>query len=295
MTKALFTLAASALLGVGAYGQPAEPQAAAPQAAKRIVFLAGQKDHGFPGRHEYEKDLRLLAWCLEHSPNLKGISAQVYVGKAPGVKELEGAAAIVIESSSDRDAREHHPLFPQDPSTDHHSYDAETAAYLRDVDKLMKGGTGAVVFHYATWAENWSARQYWMNWLGGLWVQGGSTNPTDQWSIALKNPDHPVLRGVKPWSYRDEIFCRFFLPEDKRRTDLLAATPSRAAIGPQVAAWAFQRDDGHRGFTVGGVDFHENMKLEDYRRFLLNGIVWAAGMEVPAGGVESSITEEQLK
>jgi hypothetical protein len=27
--------------------------------------------------------------------------------------------------------------------------------------------------------------------------------------------------------------------------------------------------------------------VEDYRRFLLNGIVWAAGIEVPRGGVQS--------
>ena len=40
--------------------------------AKKIVFLAGPKEHGAPGRHEYEKDLRELAWSLEHASNLKG-------------------------------------------------------------------------------------------------------------------------------------------------------------------------------------------------------------------------------
>ena len=28
---------------------------------------------------------------------------------------------------------------------------------------------------------------------------------------------------------------------------------------------------------------------EDYRKLLLNGIVWAAGLEVPAGGVQSTV------
>ena len=36
------------------------PTLAAAQ-TKQIVFLAGTKDHGIPGRHEYEKDLRSLA------------------------------------------------------------------------------------------------------------------------------------------------------------------------------------------------------------------------------------------
>jgi hypothetical protein len=29
--------------------------------------------------------------------------------------------------------------------------------------------------------------------------------------------------------------------------------------------------------------------VADYRRFLLNGIAWAAGIDVPPGGVESRI------
>ena len=32
--------------------------------------------------------------------------------------------------------------------------------------------------------------------------------------------------------------------------------------------------------------------VEDYRRFLLNGIAWAAGLEVPAGGIQSSVPAE---
>jgi len=261
---------------------------------KTIVFLAGPKDHGVPGRHEYEKDLRVLAQCLQSSPNLKGIKTKVYVGKAPrDISELKDAAAIVILSSSDRDAKETHPLFPPEPTTDHKSYDPETQAYLTELDKFIKTGVGVVVFHYANWVENWKARQYFMDWTGGLWVQGGSRNPNDQWSMALKNEQHPVLRGVKPWNYRDEVFCRFLLPMDPKRTDLIIGTPTKSPIGPQVAAWAYQREDGGRGFVMGGVDYHDNMQLEDYRRFLLNGIIWAAGMEVPVKGVQSSVPKAQ--
>jgi type 1 glutamine amidotransferase len=261
---------------------------------KKIIFLAGPKDHGRPGRHEYEKDLRALAKALEESPNLKGIETKVFVGKAPrDLSEFKDAAAIVIESDSDRDAKEVHPLFPPEPSTDHRTYDPETTAYLKDLDALIKKGIGVVVFHYSTWVENWTARQYYVQWIGGLWVMPVSTNPVDTWAMSLKNEGHPILRGVKPWTYRDEIFCKYFLPpNDVRRTELLIATPEKAPIGPQVAAWAFDRTDGGRGFVMGGVDFHDNLSgVEDYRRFLLNGIVWAAGIEVPAGGVQSKPPE----
>ena len=60
--------------------------------------------------------------------------------------------------------------------------------------------------------------------------------------------------------------------------------PDVSALGPQVAAWAYDRADGGRGFVMGGVDFHDNLRtVDDYRRFLLNGIVWAANVEVPGG------------
>jgi hypothetical protein len=49
---------------------------------KRIVFAAGPKDHGAPGRHEYEKDLAALKTCLDNS-NIKNIATQLYAGRFP--------------------------------------------------------------------------------------------------------------------------------------------------------------------------------------------------------------------
>ncbi len=259
---------------------------------REIVFLAGPKDHGMPGRHEYEKDLRFLAHCLETSPNLRGLTTKVHVGAAPrDLSFFENAAVIVIESSSDRLAREVHPLFPPEPDNPNHRYDEATTAWLKELDALIKKNrTGVVVFHYANWVEHWTARGYYMQWLGGLWVQMASRNPVDEWTMTPRAPEHPILRGVKPWTYHDEVFCRFFLPpNDPNRTDLLTGTPAKSPVGPQVVSWAYQRDDGGRGFVMGGVDFHVNLQQhDDYRRFLLNGIVWAAGLEVPADGAQST-------
>jgi type 1 glutamine amidotransferase len=261
--------------------------------AKHIVFLAGPKDHGAPGRHEYERDLRAFAASLERSPNLGGITTKVFVGKAPrDLAELARAAAIVIESSSDRAENETHPLFPPDPTTNHRGYDSATTAYLKLVDSLVKNGMGVVVLHYATWVEHWQARGYYASWTGGLWVQMMSRNPNDEWTMTPRAASHPVLRGVKPWTYRDEVFSRFFLPDDPRRTDLLVGTPARATIGPQVVAWAYERADGGRAFVFGGADYHDNVKLDDFRKFILNGIVWAARIDVPPNGVLSPTPTE---
>lgn len=257
---------------------------------RKILFLAGPRDHGGPGRHEYERDLRTLAGSLEKASNLAGVTTQLLVGKAPRDPSLfEGVAAIVIESSSDRAANETHPLFPQNPSTNYRGYDAETVAYLKAFDEqISRNKTGIVLLHYANWAENSRAREYHLKWTGGLWVQGWSRNPVDEWTMRPITR-HPVLRGVERWTYRDEVFSRFLLPDDKRRTDLILAIPKedRLGLGPQVAAFAYQRDDGGRGFVFGGLDFRDNLALDNYRRFLLNGIVWAARIEIPKGGIRS--------
>ena len=42
------------------------------QAPRKIVFLAGPKEHGDPGRHEYEKDLRELACSQPLGPTYGG-------------------------------------------------------------------------------------------------------------------------------------------------------------------------------------------------------------------------------
>ncbi len=259
-------------------------------ATKKIVFLAGPRDHGMSGRHEYERDLKTLAQSLEHASNVSGITTELIVGRVPrDLAPLQDAAAIVIESSSDRAQNETHPLFPPDPTTDHHGYDAETTAYLKSLDELIKQKQiGVVILHYAVWAENWRAREYYMNWTGGLWVQIASKNPVDEWKMTLENKGHPILRGVKPWTYRDEVFCRFLLPSDARRTNLILGTPEedKAGIGPQIVSWAYERD-GVRSFVYGGQDFRANLALDNYRRFLLNGIAWAAHIDIPRQGIQS--------
>ncbi len=295
MKRIVIALVAVAVIGAAGFWAYAS-QAAGGQ-AKEIVFIAGPPDHGRSGgpAHQYERDLRLLAQCLENSPNLKGVKTRVVVGKAPDPKELENAAAIVIESSGDWQEKEVHALFPPYAGTDHRRYDPETTAKLKAIDALTKKGMGVVVFHYALFVDHFVARQYFLDWLGGLWIQIPSRNPYDEWTMTPMAPWHPILRGVKSWTFQDEIFCRFFLPPDHRRTELLLGTPTKNAIGPQVAAFAYQREDGHRGFAFGGLHSHANLGLDDHRRFVLNGIAWAANMEVPAGGVQSTVTEEMLK
>jgi hypothetical protein len=59
-------------------------------------------------------------------------------------------------------------------------------------------------------------------------------------------------------------------------------------------AWAFERADGGRGFGFTGAHFHKNWGNDDFRKLVLNAILWTAKAEIPATGVQSTVTEEDL-
>ena len=56
---------------------------------------------------------------------------------------------------------------------------------------------------------------------------------------------------------------------------------------PEHVAWVYERPDGGRGFGFTGGHWHWNWGNDNFRTVVLNGIVWTAGLEVPAGGVPS--------
>ena len=58
--------------------------------------------------------------------------------------------------------------------------------------------------------------------------------------------------------------------------------------------WAVERKDGGRGFGFTGGHFHDNWGDDNYRKVVLNAVLWLAKADVPEKGVESKITKEDL-
>ena len=260
---------------------------------KAVLFIGGPKDHGAPDRHEYLKDMNVLRYCIDHSAAGKDFKTLVFNGKIPDLKRFTNLAAIVVESSGDRIGQETHAVFPQDATTDGKTYDPYTMQQLAQLDNLMKAGTGLVAIHYTTWINNPTGRRYWADWLGGYYEDGYSKVVKDHWAVEPANSDHPVLRGIHPWNYNDEFFTKERLPEDTRRTILLTGKSDTGVSSP--LAWVVERQGGGRGFMMTGSDFHQNLKNEFHLRLLLNGIAWAAKMEIPPGGMTCEVTDDVLK
>jgi len=186
--------------------------------------------------------------------------------------------------------------------------------HLKEVDKLMKKGIGMACLHYGVEVPKGEAGNALLDWTGGYFEMHWSVNP--HWRAEFKQiPNHPINRGVKPFSIDDEWYYHMRFPENmKNVTPILTTVPPastlerkdgahsgnphvRAKAGqPQHLAWAIERPDGGRGFGFTGGHWQQNWAHNDFRQVVLNALVWITGAEVPAAGVPSKTpTIEELE
>jgi hypothetical protein len=282
------------------------------QKPKVIYFLSGLKDHAGPGRHEVAKDLLVLQDCINKAYNIKGVkivTKYIDARSALNVDDIKDADALIVESSSASSSQKRtHPLFPP-LAPGEKKYDQETLDYLNKLDALHKAGMGIMILHWGVAVnneQNPTARDYYLSWFGETAMEGYTQNPLGFWTVTPieSAKKHPILNGVHRWIYKDEIFSRLVgTPGDPNRTDLLIGeSPEtnqsevgspRGVISPRGIASAYQKGNA-RGILWGGMDFHSALLNENYLRFVLNAIVWTAGIQVPTGGVKTSAKQLQL-
>jgi type 1 glutamine amidotransferase len=260
-----------------------EGQAAAADgsAKKRVVFLAGPHSHGY-GAHEHYAGCVLLAKHL--AAGMPDYEVEVFKHEWPSdPKAFEGADCIVMYS----DGGGGHPVMK----------------HLPEVDALVAKGVGVVCIHYAVEIPKGEPGDKFVNWIGGYFETDWSVNP--HWVAKFeKLPDHPIARGVRPFEIEDEWYYHMrFRPEMKGVTPILTAIPPASTLSrpdgphsgnphvrkevglPQHVAWASENEQGGRGFGFTGGHDHWNWGNEDFRRVVLNAIVWASHGEVPEHGV----------
>jgi type 1 glutamine amidotransferase len=285
---------------------------------KNVLLIAGRPSHG-PGEHEHNAGIQLLAAGLEQSASdLVNVDVSLG-GQWPSDERIAKADTIVIYS----DGGGGHPAIAHLDQLAkkmeagcgfvclHYAVEPayERAGWLsvdgKPVSPAPPGrsstGKGAKEFK---------------DWLGGYFEQHLSVNPT--WVADFKSlPDHPASRGVKPYSSKDEWYFNM-----RFRDNMEGVTPILQALAPaetmnrgegphagnpevrksvledknpQVVAWAVSRKDGGRGFGFTGGHYHAGWSIDSQRTLVLNAIVWTAKAEVPANGVATKFSEEELK
>ena len=172
------------------------------------------------------------------------------------------------------------------------------------VQKLIDQGVGFVNLHYAVEYPK-SKSDHVLQWLGGYYETGFSANP--HWVGDFKKlPEHPITRGVKPFQIKDEWYFNIrFAPESRKVIPILTAAPPDelrktpdAKTHPgreEVLAWAYERDKGGRSFGFTGGHTHTNWGNENFRRLVVNAILWSANIEVPKEGAKVALDPADLK
>jgi trehalose utilization protein len=181
---------------------------------------------------------------------------------------------------------------------------AEKHAVLKDdrmaqVQKLMDAGVGLVQFHQGVeYPKDFGERA--RSWSGGVWEKGYSQRA--HWVAEFKTfPEHAICRGVKPFKIDDGwLYQLRFVADMKGVTPLLRTADPKAPAGKEagdesIVAWAYQRPGGGRSFSFTGCHLHSSFAEEGYRRFLVNGILWAAGADIPASGAPVALDAGELK
>ncbi|HUE73097.1 MAG TPA: PVC-type heme-binding CxxCH protein [Pirellulaceae bacterium] len=252
---------------------------------KKIVFVAGRPSHAY-GDHEHNAGCILLAKELKAAmPEYETVVQQNGWPQEESI--FDGADCIVMYC----DGGGGHMAIP----------------HLDKIDALAKKGVGIVCIHYGVEVPAGKPGEKFLDWIGGYFEAHWSVNP--HWTAKFaKLPDHPIARGVQPFEINDEWYYHMrFRPEMKGVTPILTDLPPketlsrrdgahsgnphvRAAIAKgerQHVAWAAERDGGGRGFGFTGGHFHWNWGDPNFRKVMLNAIVWCAHGEVPTSGVES--------
>ena len=253
---------------------------------KKVVFISGKPSHGRM-KHEHRAGNMILAKRLNES----GLPIEAVVLEDIGYPKnesiLDGADTIVIFCTG----HGNHLLNPK----------------LNEFDALMKKGTGVVMIHWATEAVSGAPGDKFLQWMGGFCDLNWSVNP--HWKPNFKPRKHAIWNGVQPFSVDDEWYYHMRFIEDrtgftpiltdvppmdtlKRPDGMRSGNPAvRKAVAngeSQHVGWAYERPEGGRGFGFTGGHNHDSWQDDNYRKVMLNAILWTAGMEVPKKGVNSS-------
>jgi type 1 glutamine amidotransferase len=270
----------------------------------KLVLIAGKPSHP-PRMHEFRAGTMLIEKCLkENAPHL--LVDRHEMGWVSNEATFADATAVVIYS----DGRGGHP--------------AVQGNNLATLQALVEKGVSVGFMHYGVEVDPTQAGKEFQSWIGGFYENMYSCNPI--WEPSFESfPLHPITSGVLPFKISDEWYFQMrFRPAFKDGiepamdgkdsfTPILVAKPSDATRdGPYVAPkgpyphiqaekgqpeammWAVERADGGRGFGFTGGHFHDNWGNDNFRKLILNTMLWVAKSDVPEGGVPSTVTQADL-
>lgn len=171
--------------------------------------------------------------------------------------------------------------------------------------KVNEAGTNIAVLHYALVMPKVNEfDKYLIDSIGGCYEKYFTVNP--RWTAELRDfAKHPATNGVKPFKIYDEWYFHFRLRDDGV-THLARSIPQDEEIfkrpdgmytgnkhvrenrgNPETLVWVCENKNGTRGFGFSGWDMVFNYNNDNFRKLIINSLLWTMGHEVPKNGFET--------
>lgn len=253
----------------------------------RVLFVVGPSGHP-PGTHEVAASARLLKYCVDQASAGRGIETTVSEGWPTDAAPLDRVRVVVFTGD----------MFPP------YRF-ANSKEVFAQLLRFVERGGSIVCVHYATSVNDSKDAKVTPDVLDNLYrllggfgyflpgnVLPGTQARHLQVTVTPTATAHPVVRGVKPFSFLDEPYFPIRFDASKSGG---AVTPLATALlppekpVPEVVAWSLDRGGGSRSMGVVFPHFFANWQDDSLRKLVVNGILWAAGEEVPPNGFDTTL------
>lgn len=212
----------------------------------RVLIISGPN-------HAFDKSAPLVEQALAEADGIEAtLTEDKDILSSP---ELAGYDALVLGTGFTRGERQ------ADGTTK--IVDDLTAAQARGLFDFVRGGKGLVGIHGSAWR------------IGGeaILLMGGHANwhpPGLEFTVTIDDEQHPITRGVSPFTVQDEIYMSAWDPA----IHILASATWADKQHP--VAWTHTYGQGRVFYTAlgHGPSTFENPTMQ---MLLVNGARWAAG------------------
>lgn len=253
----------------------AEDQPTAANSRPKRVLLLGQKPDSHPANsHEYMAGVRLIAKLLQNQGGLQTVVVQADNPWRDGPELLDGADGAVVFL------------------TEGAKWVADDADRLAAFQRLAKRGGGLSVLHWGMGTREAAPVENFVQLFGCCHGGPDRKYKVLTATISPSSGGHPVLSGLAPVKVHDEFYYTLKQPMQVERLVPLIQVPIDGAN--QTVAWAWERPDSGRSFGFSGLHYHDNWKLTEYRRLVLQGVLWSLGQPIPTEGLVVDVAEADL-
>ncbi len=245
------------------------------ESPKKVLLLGQSPDDHPPQTHEYMAGMRVLGKCLKPLPGMEVTIVRADDPWKEGPELLQKADGVVLFLS--QGAR----WISSDPK--------RREAFA----KLAARGGGLVALHWAIGCQEAKPIDSYLKLLGGCHGGPDRKFKVVEEKVHIVNPHHPVTFGISPFQVREEFYYRLKFVKPEGSIQPVLQVPIDGQM--ETVAWSWERPDGGRSFGFSGLHFHDNWRLEAYRRLVTQAVLWTLKMPIPQQGIPVEVPEDDFK